>query len=246
MKPDAVAEDVYRLGTKWANFYLVGDGAEWTLIDAGYPRYVGQLEQALRALGSSLDAIRGVLVTHHHVDHAGTAEAIRSRSSATVFVHESDAGIVRGDRRSHVPPGFYRHSWRPSMARYLAHTVAVGGARYRAVSSVQPLGTEQTLDLPGAPRVLHAPGHTAGHCCVVLADRGVLFAGDALVNFDYATGERGLRLHRFNEERPSALSSLALIETIDADVVLFGHGNPWHSSPKQAVDLARENEWFRS
>jgi glyoxylase-like metal-dependent hydrolase (beta-lactamase superfamily II) len=88
MKPPEVAEGVHRLGTAWANCSLVRDGALSTLVDAGYPRYFKQLTSALAALGSSLEAVSGAIVTHHHVDHVGTAEAARSRSGARVFVHD--------------------------------------------------------------------------------------------------------------------------------------------------------------
>jgi glyoxylase-like metal-dependent hydrolase (beta-lactamase superfamily II) len=180
-----------------------------------------------------------VIVTHHHVDHVGTAGAVRSRSGARVLVHAADGDIVSGERRSHVPPGFYRQSWRPSMVRYLGHTVRVGGARYRPVAAIERLGDGQTLDLPGRPRVLHVPGHTAGHCAVVLPDRGVLFTGDALVNFDYASGRRGLRLHRFNEDRPRALASLDRLAALNAETLLFGHGDPWRDGVTQALEVAR-------
>jgi glyoxylase-like metal-dependent hydrolase (beta-lactamase superfamily II) len=240
MKPAQVADRIYRLGTTWANFYLVTEGAESMLIDAGYPRYWNQVTAALDSLGQRPSSLAAVLVTHHHVDHAGTADRARAAAGARVLVHSADAEIVRGDRRSHVPPGFYRQSWRPSMARYLAHSVAVGGARYRPVSAVEPLDDEQVLDLPGRPRILHTPGHTAGHCSVVLKDRGVLFSGDAMVNFDYATGQHGLAQHRFNEDRERALASLDQLEPLDSETVLFGHGDPWTKGSRRALDIVRE------
>jgi hypothetical protein len=46
-----VASSVVRLGTKWANFYLVADSGEFTLIDAGYPRYWKQVGAALDERG---------------------------------------------------------------------------------------------------------------------------------------------------------------------------------------------------
>lgn len=239
-RPPEVADGVYRLGTKWANFYLVVDGDEAALIDAGYPGYQDQVTAALESLGTRLSGVASVVVTHHHVDHAGTAEHWRSVAGASVFVHGGDAPIVRGERRSHVPPGFYRQAWRPSMARYLAHTIAAGGGRYRPVAAVQELGQDQTMDLPGRPRVVHTPGHTAGHCSVVLAERGVLFSGDAMVNFDYASGERGLKQHRFNDDRPRALESLARLEQFDAAIVLFGHGDPWTQGSRKAIEFVRE------
>lgn len=108
------------------------------------------------------------------------------------------------------------------------------------MSVVERLGDDQTLDLPGRPRVVSIPGHTAGHCSVSLADRGVLFTGDALVNFDYASGRQGVRPHRFNEDRPRAIDSLGRLEALEAETLLFGHGDPWHHGTARAVQLARE------
>jgi glyoxylase-like metal-dependent hydrolase (beta-lactamase superfamily II) len=171
MRPPEVAAGVFRLGTKWVNFYLLVDQGEATLIDAGYPRYWSQITQALGELRLPQGAVSAVVVTHHHVDHVGTAER-RRRAGATVYVHAADAEIVRGERRSHVPHGFYRQSWRPSMARYLAHTVAAGGARYCPVAQVAAVSGDTELDVPGRPRVISTPGHTAGHCSVAVEDRG--------------------------------------------------------------------------
>ena len=235
-----VAEGVFMLGTRWVNFYLVVDGDERTLVDGGYSRYHTRLTGLLERLGLRPEAVTAVIVTHHHVDHVGVAERLRESSGTAVFVHEDDATIVTGERRSHVPPGFYRQAWRPSMARYLAHTVRAGGASYAAVSEVVRFRGEQTLDVPGRPRVIPTPGHTAGHCSVVLEDRGVLFAGDAMVNFDYASGRRGLRQHRFNEDRSAALASLDRLDRIDAETVLFGHGDPYTDGSRRALAAVRE------
>jgi glyoxylase-like metal-dependent hydrolase (beta-lactamase superfamily II) len=235
-----IAKGVFRLGSKWVNLYLVVEGDEAVLLDSGYPRYWKQIAGALKSLGSGPSAITAVIVTHHHVDHAGTAEQARSVAGANVFVHERDAPMVKGERRSHVPPGFYRQAWRPSMAAYLAHTVAAGGAKYRPVSRVETITDDQVLDVAGRPLVVATPGHTAGHCSVVLEDRGVLFAGDALVNFDYATGSSGLGQHRFNEDRVAALASLDRLNRFDAETLLFGHGDPWTQGARQALDIVRE------
>src|SRR6266545_5113133 len=108
--PPEVAEGVYRLGTKWINFYLVAEEGEFTLVDAGYPGYWKHLAGAIEGLGSKLEAIRAVILTHHHADHAGTAERLRSTAGARVLVGEADAWIVAGKYPSHASPGFYRQS----------------------------------------------------------------------------------------------------------------------------------------
>lgn len=237
---ERVADGVFLLGTRWVNFYLVVDGDECLLVDGGYAGYHSALVERLARLGKRPDAVTAVIVTHHHVDHVGVAERLRTSGAASVFVHEDDAPIVTGERRSHVPPGFYRHSWRPSMARYLAHTVRAGGGTYSPVSDVVRLDRDQTLDVPGRPRVIPTPGHTSGHCSVALEDRGVLFAGDAMVNFDYATGRHGLRQHRFNEDRQAALRSLDRLDGLDTQIVLFGHGEPYREGSRRALTAVRE------
>jgi glyoxylase-like metal-dependent hydrolase (beta-lactamase superfamily II) len=235
-----VASGVHRLGTKWVNLYLVVDGDEAVLVDAGYPGYLDQVSAQLSALGLDLTAVRAVIVTHHHVDHAGTAEELRSRANARVFVHEGDAPRVRGERPSHPPSGFYREVWRPSMIHYLAHTVRVGGGRYRPVSEVT-LMEDGVLDVPGRPRIIDTPGHTKGHCSVLLEERGILLSGDAMMNFDYASGETGLKLHRFNEDREGARASLERFEGLDVETVLFGHGDPWTQGLGRALEQVRNS-----
>ena len=239
-EPTEVAPGVYRLGTMWANFYLVAADGEYVLVDAGYPRYWSHLEAAFQALGEPLQALAGVIVTHHHVDHAGIAEQARTTAGAAVFVHEADAAKVSGNTSSHPPQGFYRQVWRLTMLRYLAHTVRVGGGRYAPVANVQLIRDGETvLDLPGKPRLIHTPGHTAGHCSVVLDDRGVLFTGDAIQHFDYANGDTRLQLHRFNESRDDAQRSLERLAALDAELVLFGHGEPWAGGAGEAVAAVR-------
>jgi glyoxylase-like metal-dependent hydrolase (beta-lactamase superfamily II) len=237
-QPREVADGVFRLGSRWVNFYLVIDGPDAIVVDAGYPRYAVHLDGALRALGRRLSDVVGVIVTHHHVDHAGTAQHQRS-GGATVYAGEHDVAIVRGERPSHPPKGFYRQAWRPSMVAYLTHTVRAGGARYRSCPEVNGLVGNETLDLPGRPRVMATPGHTAGHCSVVLPERGVLLTGDAIVNFDYASGAHGLNLHRFNEDREQAIRSLDRFEGLEADTVVFGHGDPWRQGLGKAVEAVR-------
>jgi glyoxylase-like metal-dependent hydrolase (beta-lactamase superfamily II) len=238
--PPEVAEGVYRLGTKWINFYLVEEGGEFTMVDAGYPGYWKHLVGAVEALGTSPNAIRAAVVTHHHADHVGTAQRLRSSTGARVLAGEADAWIVGGRYPSHASPGFYRQcSRRRSGIGFLAHSAAAGGAKYRPVPDVETLNEDQTLDVPGRPRVIHTPGHTAGHYSVALEERGVLLSGDALASFDYVTGRRRLGLHPLNDDRDRALVSLDRLDPIDAEIVLFAHGDPWTDGLQRALETVR-------
>ena len=96
--------------------------------------------------------------------------------------------------------------------------------------------------MPGRPRVIHTPGHTAANTALSLPDRDVLIAGDTVATLSLTHGESGPQLlPRFmNEDHDQALASLEKIEPVNARWVLLAHGLPWEGSPQQAVKLARQ------
>ncbi|WP_374068742.1 MBL fold metallo-hydrolase, partial [Rhodococcus sp. CX] len=72
----------------------------------------------------------------------------------------------------------------PRSLPILARMAAAGALTVKGVRDVEKLSTGTALDVPGRPVAAHTPGHTDGHCILHLADRGVVFSGDALVTLD--------------------------------------------------------------
>ncbi len=237
-----VAAGVHRLEDVYTNWYLLEDGGKLTLVDAGLPGDWASFTSALGQVGRSLSDVDAVLVTHHHMDHVGNAERLRS-SGARVLAHPADAPYLRGEKdRSNRR--MVRYLWRPWYARYMLRYVAKGITRTPAIAAIEDLAHGERLDVPGAPRVIHCPGHTAGSCALLLEDRGVLFSGDALVTLDVAKGPRGRRGPQVvrgphSEDIQEAISSLDALAATNAGIVLPGHGEPWTQGVKSAVDLAR-------
>jgi glyoxylase-like metal-dependent hydrolase (beta-lactamase superfamily II) len=132
--------------------------------------------------------------------------------------------------------------WKPPVLHLVAHFLRNGVAGTAPVAEASGFGDEEVLDVPGRPRVIHTPGHTAGNAALSLADRGVLIVGDTLATLSLSHGESGPQLlPRFmNEDHDRALASLERIEPVEARWVLPAHGLPWEGSPKQAVKLAQQ------
>jgi glyoxylase-like metal-dependent hydrolase (beta-lactamase superfamily II) len=124
----------------------------------------------------------------------------------------------------------------------MLHALRGGATRTLPVVEATVFVDEEVLDLPGRPRVIHVPGHTAGHAAIIFEDRQALFVGDALATMDIESGESGPHLvPRFvNEDDKLALESLVRIEAVNARWLLPGHGLPWEGSPREAVKLAIE------
>jgi len=238
-----VATGVHRLGTRLVNLYLVEEEGRFTLVDAGLPGYFGQVPAALDELGADLHDVEAVVLTHAHPDHVGIAERMRTEAQARVYVHESDAQMARTAKAP--PPGgsIVTYLWRPATLRLIAH-FAANGVRTPRIADVATFTDGDVLDVPGRPRVIATPGHTYGHVALHFADRGVLCTGDAMCSTNPFTGRQGPQLmpSALNTSGEQALASLDRLEDVDADQLLFGHGDPWTGGARAAVERARERE----
>jgi glyoxylase-like metal-dependent hydrolase (beta-lactamase superfamily II) len=239
-----ISNGIYRLENVYTNWYLLEQGGRLTVLDAGLPGDWQDFCSALSSLGYTAADIDAVLITHHHPDHAGNAERLRS-SGARVLSHPADAAYLRGEE--HLSPWAHaRFLWRPWYAFYMLSYVVKGVARTPHVAELDKLADGEVIDVPGSPRVLHAPGHTAGSCALYLEDRSILFSGDAPVTLDVTSGPRGRQGPQIvrgpvTENADLALDSLNALAETNAAMVLPGHGEPWPDGVKRAVEIARKS-----
>ena len=77
-------------------------------------------------------------------------------------------------------------------------------------------------------RVVHAPGHTPGHCMFFRESDRVCIAGDVLANINVLTGKSGLRQppKKFSTNAAQNRRSIQLLADLNPSIVCFGHGPP--------------------
>jgi glyoxylase-like metal-dependent hydrolase (beta-lactamase superfamily II) len=174
------------------------------------PGYTGSYRAVLRFLGEQqVTRLDWIILTHHHIDHAGTALALARATGARLAIHRDDARYLRPGRPRERVTLYGLVDRIP--ARLMPYLVSC------ADCDVEPLEDGQTI---AGLTVLHAPGHTPGSICLWSESESVLFAGDVLNN------ERGVRTppwtvnwsHQLARRAPSKLSSLAY------ERAYFGHG----------------------
>jgi glyoxylase-like metal-dependent hydrolase (beta-lactamase superfamily II) len=234
-----LADGIHRIGDNaTVNSYLLEEAGQVTIVDAGVPGLYRSLPNELAAMGRTIGDVRALVLTHGHTDHIGFAERLRRERHTPVAVHEADAALARGE----VPnpaKGTGPIKLAP-MASFLWFSLLRGGLRTPKLHEVSTFRDGATLDVPGSPRVILTPGHTPGSAALHVPLRRALFVGDALATYAVTTGVWGPQVAPFTADPGGAVSSLASLEGIEADVVLPGHGDPWTAGVDEAVRLVRE------
>lgn len=228
-----IAPQLYRIGNDIVAAYLIITDEGVTLIDAGLPGHHRELVAQLRAVGRSLEDVRGIILTHGDSDHIGFAERVRREQGVPVFVHAADAGRARGEGKPATPAGRFRIA---PMVGFMAYAARKGGLRTHYLTEVVEVAHGETLDLPGAPRIIAMPGHSPGSIAVHSPLVDAVFVGDALTTRHVLTGARGPQPAPFTDDAEQALASLESLRATQARLVLPGHGGIWGDGVSAAID----------
>ena len=203
------------------SFILVGDRP--VLVDSGMPGSAPKILAALARAGFAPGDVSLILITHRHVDHIGSAAALKRATGAPVAVHALDAdGLRRGDGGPRPPTGWG------------GRLFDLTGLPGRSAEPCEPdLVIEENfiLDPYGVPgaTALHTPGHTAGSLSALLPNGDVL-AGDLAIGGILFLGGI-IRLGHARkppyEDDPGAVRQ-SLLRLLDRGARRFyvGHGGP--------------------
>ncbi len=169
-----------------AAVHLLVDQGEAAFVDTAVSHSVPRFLAELDAAGLPRSAVRWVLITHVHLDHAGGAgQLMRELPNAELVVHPRGAPHMIDPGK--LVAGTIATYGEAEYARLYGEIPPVDAARVRTVADGEtlPLGG-RTLEF------IHTPGHAMHHYCIVDDDHKQIFSGDTFGisyrDFDTAQG----------------------------------------------------------
>jgi len=147
----------------------VGGGV--VLVDPGPSSCLAALERGLGVLSHTLEDVRGVLLTHIHLDHAGAAGTIARRvPGVPIYVHERGAiHLASPDKLLASATRLYGAAMDQLWGEFLAVPA----------TSLRALGGGETVTLDGRRfAVAYTPGHAVHHVSYLDTSDGTAYVGD--------------------------------------------------------------------
>jgi len=203
--------DIIQLRSKGCNVYLLEKSGESFLIDTGTPASGKLIESQIES------SINGIIITHAHFDHIGSAAFLQKKFDCEIYAHEEDIPYLKGVKKlkfsgflgklASIAERFFRIEY-PEEVKPVDEIVEVFSI----------LKIEDANDTDFA--VIHTPGHTPGSMCIKAEDKllcGDLFRGGRKV---------ALSPKAFCSDYSTYLNSVKSVARLDFALALPGHGNP--------------------
>lgn len=208
----SIIPGVHQLSLGSVNCFLLETDDGLVLVDTGLPEHAPAVQSAIEAAGWKHPS--HIVLTHCHPDHAGGASFLRAETGARTWAHVEDANLIEegvGLRPLRPAPGAING---------MLHKMLLSRMSSAMPGCVIDRRVENGHMLPGGLIVVHTPGHSAGHLCLLWPAKRLLVAGDVCSHLGW------LRPSPVYEDYAQGLASLRKLGGLDFSLALFGHGTP--------------------
>ena len=208
--PPTFRDDLLQVRSPGMNFYVLKDAFGLYLIDAGFIAGPFLLRRALRRRGWGSEPVRGIIVTHGHLDHILNVAVVARETGAWIAAPRIDAAYYSG------------HARYTGRTRITGVLEAIGRAvlGFRSFTPTRWIDDGDFLDVWHGLQAVNLPGHTAGQMGFYCARLKLLFTADL---FATHYGITRLPPDVFNSEPERIPGSIARALSFDLEGVLPNH-----------------------
>lgn len=210
-----------------SNWIIVRSDEGFLLIDGGYPADTPLVLSSIEYLGLDPADAKAMLITHGHIDHTGSAAHFSRTYGTPVLCSPLELAHVQGREKHQVKAWqVIIRAWRPRVVKWAIHAIKAGSLSAAPATEAKAWTPELLRTLPGRPEAILVPGHTPGNASILLPEADAIATGDSFV-----TGHPLSRhmcpqmLHpMYHSEPASVLGATRVLDTVNASVILPGHG----------------------
>ncbi|MFK8021522.1 MAG: MBL fold metallo-hydrolase [Pseudomonadales bacterium] len=170
---DSDERRIVRLDVEAANVYLVEENDRRLMIDAGNPGDEDRFEALMREVGIDPATIDYTILTHGHIDHAGTAAAFQERYGIQLIGGADDNTMIAAGGNVDLCP--------TSMTAHLIRMTLEGSSYpvFKLDREIEMTGGAVDLAEFGmSGKILPHPGHTPGSVVILIGRHA--FVGDLI------------------------------------------------------------------
>jgi glyoxylase-like metal-dependent hydrolase (beta-lactamase superfamily II) len=210
---------------------IIQDENNLVLVDCGFPGFVGQIEEAMKQHGVSIENLTKIIITHHDHDHMGALKEIVSLyPNVEVLCSEKQAPYITGKEKS------LRLAQLEQNHKLLNETEKVENQKFmdlivsvQKVAKVTTVKDGEVLPLCGGVQIIDTSGHMPGHISVYIPSEKTLIAGDAL---GVQNGDLCIANPQFVLDMKTAVRSIEKISHLDIEKVICYHGGAYDKDVK--------------
>lgn len=213
-----ICDGIYRIQGSRSNIYLVTNPGP-LLIDTGMPGDEQVIARAMAELGMAPRDLRAICITHAHLDHIGALAEVKAATGATIIAGLQEKEYIEGRR---MLCSMRREGLAGTIFKCILFVLEKFVQKYAPVQLDTAFsGHDGNAPLNGLD-ILATPGHSPGSLSFYLPSKKALFTGDALTGIPAPR----LPLRAGCSNYASALESVRRMAALNADICLFGHGEP--------------------
>ena len=229
---DSDVRRIVRLDVESANVYVIEENERRLMIDAGNPGDEDRYEALMRQAGIDPAKIDYAILTHGHIDHAGTAASFQERHGIQVIGGADDQTMIAAGGEVDLCPT-------SMIARFLRMTLE--GSCYpvfkldRAIEMGGPGIDLAELGMSG--RILPHSGHTPGSMVILIGRHA--FVGDLIRGGTIANETPTTHFFMCDLEE----NRRRIGEILELDEIEQWHPGHFGSFPAEAVRAYLEKEY---
>ncbi|KAA9339307.1 MBL fold metallo-hydrolase [Hymenobacter busanensis] len=229
---------------RFVNVYFVESSSpgEWVLVDTGLPGSEKAIIAAADELFYPGTHPTAIILTHGHMDHAGSARALAEHWRVPVLAHPLELPFLTG--RAVYPPADPTVDRGGSLA-FVARFFPPQSFQLSDIVQALPIDGNDVPYLPGW-RWLHVPGHAPGQLALFRDEDRTLLGADAFATANHeSVPSLLLQLPHisvagspFNYNWQEVRASVEQLASLQPNAIGCGHG-PVIQGPEAAAGLSR-------